>query len=87
MPRMILPAALALGLLLPLAPASAAPPPPNALPLSEIVRMLEQRGDVAYFDEIEWDDDGYWEVEYIDRQGVKRKLKVNPVTGEARPDR
>lgn len=62
-------------------------PPPNALPLSQVVRMLEEQLEPAYFDEIEWDDDGYWEVEYIDRRGTKRKVKVDPVTGQHRSDR
>lgn len=62
-------------------------PPPNALPLSQIVRMLEDRLNPAYFHEIEWDDDGYWEVEYVDRRGTKVKIKVDPVTGQHRPDR
>ena len=59
-------------------------PPANGKPLSEIVRTLEQREDFSYFDEIEWDDDGYWEVEYIAKDGSKRELKIDPVSGETR---
>jgi hypothetical protein len=65
-------------------PALAAPPPPNAMPLSEILRTLEASGNVAYFDEIEWDDDGYWEIEYVRRDGGKTEIKVDPVTGQQR---
>lgn len=65
-------------------PATADAPPQNAKPLSEILRTLEQQGDVAYFDEVEWDDDGYWEVEYITTGGQKREIKVDPVSGETK---
>lgn len=64
--------------------AYAAAPPPNALPLSQILQMQEQSGNVAYFDEIEWDDDGFWEIEYVAKQGGKVKLRIDPVTGQVR---
>lgn len=54
------------------------------MPLSEILRTLEEQGDVAYFDEIEWDDDGYWEIEYVTADGSKRQVELDPVTGEQR---
>lgn len=60
-------------------------PPANGKPLSEIVRAMEQRDDFSYFDEIEWDEDGYWEVEYFTKDGAKRELRIDPVSGEARP--
>jgi hypothetical protein len=62
------------------------PPPTDALPLSQIIQTLEQRGDVAYFGDIEWEDDGYWEIEYITRDGQKREVKVDPVSGQIRED-
>jgi hypothetical protein len=65
-------------------PAVADPPPPDAQPLSQVLQTLEQQGDVAYFDEIEWDDDGYWEIEYVDQRGAKVKIEVDPVSGEPR---
>jgi hypothetical protein len=61
-----------------------AAPPPNARPLSEIIRYIEARGDVRYFDEIEWDRDGYWEIEYIRMDGKKIKLRIDPVSGQPR---
>jgi hypothetical protein len=66
------------------APARAAPPPPNAQPLSQILQTLEQQGDVAWFDEIEWDDDGWWEIEYVGTDGARRKINLDPVTGRPR---
>lgn len=58
------------------------PPPKQALPLSEIVTKLESRYDIAWIDEIEWDDDGYWEVEFYARDGSKVEVKIDPVTGQ-----
>lgn len=59
-------------------------PPTDALTLSAIVAGLETQYDVQFIDEIEWDDDGYWEVEFFTRDGAKVELKINPVTGEPR---
>jgi hypothetical protein len=61
-----------------------AAPPANSKPLSEIVKMLEDTGNVAYFEEIEWDDDGYWEIEYKDKQGREIEIKVDPISGQVR---
>jgi hypothetical protein len=65
-------------------PAMAGPPPSNAKPLSEIIKSLEDSGNVTYFDEVEWDDDGYWEVQYYRPDGSKVEIKVDPVSGEPR---
>jgi Peptidase propeptide and YPEB domain len=66
-------------------PVLAGPPPENARPLSEILRSLEQQGDFAYFDEIEWDDeDDYWEIDYVTRNGGTREIEVDPVSGQIR---
>lgn len=81
--RYIFPIALAMSA----APALAdRQPPQQALPLSEIVTGLENQYDIAWIDEIEWDDDGYWEVEFYARDGSKVELKIDPVTGELRRD-
>lgn len=45
---------------------------------------MEEQGDVAYFDEIEWDDDGYGEIEYYRTDGAKVEIKIDPVSGEPR---
>jgi hypothetical protein len=65
-------------------PTLAAPPPADAKPLSQILQSLEQQGDVTYFDEVEWDDDGYWEIEYFSKAGTKTKLRVDPISGQRR---
>ena len=65
-------------------PAAADAPPSDALPLSQILQALEQQGDVAYFEDVDWDDDGYWEIEYVDRNGSEVEIEVDPVSGQTR---
>jgi hypothetical protein len=59
-------------------------PPAEALPLSAIITALEARYDIRFIDEIDWDEDGYWEVELFTNDGAKIELKLDPVTGEPR---
>ncbi len=59
-------------------------PPADALPLSSIVSALEGQYDIQFIDEIDWDDDGYWDVEFYTKDGTNISLKINPVTGEPR---
>ncbi|HHW35287.1 MAG TPA: PepSY domain-containing protein [Paracoccus solventivorans] len=86
----IFPAAAA-ALTLGLAPvlAIAAPPPADGLKLSQIVAQVETSAGaaLAYIDELEWDDDGYWEVKYITTDGRKIEEKLDPRTGAAMPRR
>ncbi len=74
----------ALGLALAAPPALADPPPADALPLSEIIRMVEQARDVAYIKEVDWDDDGYWEIEYVRQGGGEVEIEVDPRDGRIR---
>lgn len=62
------------------------PPPSNAKKLSEIIAGVEsQAGEsLAYIDEVDWDDDGYYEIEYRTTDGKKVKVRLDPVSGEAR---
>lgn len=55
-------------------------PPAGSLPLSQIVRRLEQEHSGARFSEIEFDD-GRWEVE-LRVNGRKIEMKIDPRTGE-----
>jgi hypothetical protein len=72
------------GCLLAALPAFADAPPSDAQPLSQILQTLEQQGDVAYFDEVDRDDDGYWEIEYVNRNGAEVEIKLDPVSGQPR---
>lgn len=72
--------AIALILLLAVTPAIQADddlPPPDALPMSEILYILESQG--WFIEEIEFDD-GVWEVE-ADRGRGEQDLEVDPYTG------
>ena len=62
------------------------PPPADAMPLSSVIVALEQRegANLAYVDEVDWDDDGYWEVEYMRTDGASVEVKIDPVTGDLR---
>ncbi len=78
--RFVIPALLA-GLAA--APAAMADdrPPRGSIPASEILRRVEQLPDFGWLEEMEWDDDGYWEVEYRTRDGREREVKVDPRSG------
>lgn len=80
--RFTLPAAAMLALVA--LPGWAAPPPANARPASEVLRMVEQRPDFGHLEELDWDDDGYWKVEYRTRDGAKVELRIDPVSGQPR---
>lgn len=56
-------------------------PPPNAKPLSVIIKQLEDTGYTVR--DIEFDD-GRYEVEARDKEGRERELKADPVTGKIR---
>jgi hypothetical protein len=84
MPRTLLATAAILTMV---AASALAAPPPDARPASEILRAVEQRPDFRYLRELEWDEDGYWEVEYITRDGGRVELRIDPRTGQPRTRR
>lgn len=71
-----------------LVPASvmADPPPQGAMQLSQIAATLEADvgADLAYIESIEWDDDGYWEVEYRTTDDREVEVNLDPATGKPR---
>ena len=71
-------------LLSPLAALAADAPPADARPLSQILAGVETRADFAHVDEVDWDSDGYWMVEYVTKAGAKVKLRLDPKTGAER---
>jgi hypothetical protein len=60
-----------------------APPPPGSKPLSEILKQFEAGADFSHFDEVEFDN-GLYEVKYFAKDGSRRRIYVNPVTGQPR---
>lgn len=59
------------------------PPPPGAKPLTELLQGIEKSPDFQYIAEIEWDD-GTYEVEYYTKAGAKKKVHIDPVSGNQR---
>jgi hypothetical protein len=37
---------------------------------------------VLVFTEIEWDDDGYWDMEFINESNRRTSVRIDPFTGE-----
>lgn len=55
---------------------------PTGQKLSEILTKVEQSSDFSYIDEIDWNDRGYYEIEYYLKNGAKVEIKIDPKTGE-----
>lgn len=56
---------------------------PEGIKLSEIIAKVEQNTDVQYVDEVDWNDRGYYEIEYFLKNGAKVEIKIDPKTGES----
>ena len=77
-PRLLLAPALLLA-----APAFAQTlPPTGSLPLSQVVAGVEKTQPVQVFTEIEWDDDGYWDIEFVNQDRRRASIRIDPMTGE-----
>ena len=63
-------------------------PPPvpraDALKLSAIIGTVEQRDGFHYVSEVEWNDDGYYDVIYFTTDKAKVEMKIDAVTGKTR---
>ena len=81
--RILLVTALLIGLPSAKALAVDTPPPQGAKPLTEPLQSIEKSADFGYIDEVDWDD-GAYEVEYYTKAGVKKKVYIDPVTGNPR---
>ncbi|MFD1197243.1 PepSY domain-containing protein [Brucella gallinifaecis] len=57
--------------------------PPEGTKLSEIIAKIEQTPDMQYIDEVDWNDHGYYEIEYFLKNGTKIEVKIDPKTGES----
>jgi hypothetical protein len=62
-------------------------PPDGALPLSEILIAIEESEPVRVVLEVDWDSDGYWEIEYVDTSDRDVEIRVDPATGAVLPRR
>ena len=57
-------------------------PPANGLPLSQIIAGVEKSQPVRVFTEVEWDDDGYWDMEFINQNNRRQSVRIDPFSGE-----
>ncbi|WP_299130785.1 PepSY domain-containing protein [uncultured Amaricoccus sp.] len=57
-------------------------PPANSLPLSEVVAKVEKTQPVRVFTEIEWEDDGYWDFDFINTDNRRARIRIDPFSGE-----
>jgi hypothetical protein len=48
---------------------------------AQIEEVLRAEGFTSW-DEIEWDDDGYWEIEYHRADGASTEVRIDPMTGQ-----
>ncbi|WP_273725060.1 PepSY domain-containing protein [Brucella gallinifaecis] len=56
---------------------------PEGTKLSQIISKIEQTADLQYIDEVDWNDRGYYEIEYFLKNGAKVEIKIDPKTGES----
>ena len=59
-------------------------PPENVLKLSEIIAKVEQRDQFRYVSEVDWDEEGFYDVIYFTSDKAKVEIKIDPVTGQPR---
>ncbi len=59
-------------------------PPENAMKLSQLIATVEQRTDFRYVSDIEWNDDGFYEVTYFTSDKAKVEINLDAVTGKPR---
>jgi hypothetical protein len=59
-------------------------PPEKALKLSEIIAKIETRDQFRYVSEIDWDDEGFYDVIYFTSDKAKVEIKIDAVTGQPR---
>jgi hypothetical protein len=57
-------------------------PPQNSKKLSQLIASVEQRDKFQYVKDIEWDDEGYYEVTYYTTDKAKVEIKLDPVSGQ-----
>lgn len=59
-------------------------PQENAMKLSEIIAKIEKRPQFRYVGEIDWDQDGFYDITYYTTDKAKVEMKIDPKTGEPR---
>lgn len=67
-----------------IAPLSVHAAPPQGTKLADIIAKVEQTPEIDYVDEVDWNDRGYYEIEYYMKNGAKAEIKIDPKTGETK---
>jgi hypothetical protein len=57
-------------------------PPATAMKLSDLVAKVEKRDKFLFISEIQWSEQGYYEVTYFMNDKAKVDIKLDPVSGE-----
>jgi hypothetical protein len=57
-------------------------PPQNSMKLSQLVAKVEQREKFQYIKDIEWEEEGYYEVTYYTTDKAKVEIRLDPVSGQ-----
>lgn len=61
-------------------------PPAGSLPLSQILAKVEETHAVRAILEVEWEDEGFWEIELVDTSERGKTVFIDAMTGKDRPD-
>ena len=57
-------------------------PPQNSMKLSALVSKVEQRDKFQYIKDVEWDQEGYYEITYYTTDKAKVEIKLDAVSGQ-----
>jgi hypothetical protein len=57
-------------------------PPQKSMKLSQLIAQVEQRDKFQYVKDIEWEEEGYYDVIYYTTDKAKVEVKLDPVSGQ-----
>jgi len=57
-------------------------PPQDSKKLSQLIAGVEQRDKFQYIKDVEWDEEGYYEITYYTTDKAKVEIKLDPVSGQ-----
>lgn len=57
-------------------------PPQKSMKLSQIIAQVELRDKFQYVKDVEWEEEGYYDVTYYTTDKAKVEIKLDPVSGQ-----
>lgn len=57
-------------------------PPQKSMKLSQIIAQVEQRDKFQYVKDVEWEEEGYYEITYYTTDKAKVEIKLDPISGQ-----